>query len=61
MKLGFLFLRIHEYFSVVQVSSAFFLSFLMYSNLYDQVHLPVMLVSQVKTNKCCYQDKDLIA
>ena len=61
MKLEFLLLQIHEYFSVVQVSSAFSLSFLMDSNLYDQVHLPVMLVSQVKTNKCCYQDKDLIA
>ena len=31
------------------------------SNLYNQVHLNVMLVSQVKTNKCCYQDKHLIA
>ena len=41
--------------------SRFFLSFLMDSNLYDQVHLPVILVSQVKTSKCCYQDKDLIA
>ena len=30
-------------------------------NLYDQVHLPVVLVSQAKTNKYCYQDKDLIA
>ena len=39
----------------------FSFSFLMDSNLYDQVHLPVMLASQVKTNKCCYQDKDLIA
>ena len=61
MKLGFLLLQIHEYFSVAQVSSSFSLSFLMDSNLYDQVHLPVMLVSQVKTKKYCYQDKDLIA
>ena len=61
MELGFLLLWIHEYFSVVQVSSALSLSFLMGSNLSDQVHLSVMLVSQMKTNKCCYQDKDLIA
>ena len=61
MKLGFLLLGIHEYFSVVKVSSSLSLSFLMGSNLYDQVHLPFMLVSQMKTNKCCYQGKDLIA
>ena len=61
MKLGFILLRIHEYFSVVQVFPAFSLSFLTDSNFYDQVHLPVMLVSKLKTNKCCYEDKDLIA
>ena len=55
------FVMIHEYFSVAQVFSALSLSFLMYSNLYDRVHLSVMLVSQMKTNKCCFQGKDLIA